>query len=132
MNKSLPQVFDAITIECVVYFNKGLIDHEVVKLVDIKKTVTRVNNVNSYIKIFIDKLKDTVIRKLPCLNLVKIELNVFDRNNILHRFIITISNMLQDLLKFKQKIDFNKTIIVCILYDNEMVFIGDINFTGLD
>ena len=35
-------------------------------------------------------------------------------------------------VKCKEKIDFNKTIIVCILYDNEMVFIGGINFTGLD
>ena len=38
-------------------------------------------------------------------------------------------------LLIKKNLQINKiykTIIVCILYDNEIVFIGDINFTGLD
>ena len=132
MNKSLLKGFYSTSMECNVYYKKNFMDYDVVKLVDVKKKVRHMNSVDSYIQNFIDKLKNNVIKKLPCLNLVTIQLSVLDNNNIIHRFVIKISNILQDLLKCKEKIDFNKTIIVCILYDNEMVFIGGINFTGLD
>jgi hypothetical protein len=132
MNKSLLKGFDSTSMECTVYYNKNFMDYDVVKLVDVKKKVRHMNSVNSYIQNFIDKLKNNVIKKLPCLNLVTIQLSVLDNNNIIHRFVIKISNILQDLLKCKEKINFNKTIIVCILYDNKIVFVGGINFTGLD
>lgn len=132
MNKSISGGFEVLTTKCKVYFNKGFLDYDVVKLVDVRKEVRYVSSDDNYIKLFIDDLKNMVIRKLPCLNLVSIQLSVLDNNKILHRFIITISNMVNDLLKLKQKIDLNKTIIVCVEYDNQIVFLGGLNFTGLN
>ena len=132
MNKSISGGFEVLTTKGKVYFNKGFLDYDVVKLVDTQKQVRYVSSDVNYIKLFIDDLKNMVIRKLPCLNLVNIQLSVLDKNKILDRFIITVSNMLQDLLKCKQKIDFNKTIVVCVEYDNQIVFLGGLNFTGLN
>jgi hypothetical protein len=61
-----------------------------------------------------------------------IQLNIFDKNNILHRFIISISNMIQDLLKLKNKISINKSVFISIEYQKQIIFIGHINFTGLN
>jgi len=132
MNKSISGGFEVLTTKGKVYFNKGFLDYDVVKLVDTQKQVRYVSSDVNYIKLFIDDLKNMVIRKLPCLNLVNIQLSVLDKNKILDRFIITVSNMLQDLLKCKKKIDFNKTIVVCVEYDNQIVFLGGLNFTGLN
>ena len=45
---------------------------------------------------------------------------------------VVITNMMWNLLKIKEKINLYKSIIVFIEYEGEMVFIGDLNFTGLD
>lgn len=59
-------------------------------------------------------------------------MGIFDKDNILHRLIIKVANMIKDILKYKEKIDFYKSVIVCVKYENEIVFMGNINFTGLN
>jgi len=132
MSDSPSNGFYANQIDCNVYCDEGYFDYEVSKLVDIKEDLKYFTDVNNYIRCFIEDLKNNVIKKLPNLNSVKIELNIFDRDNILHRFVILISNMIQDLLKFKQKINLCKSIIVSVEYENKLIFIGNINFTGID
>ena len=132
MRDSLSNGFYAKLIDCNVYYDEGYFDYEVSKLVDIKEELKYFTDVNNYIRCFIEYLKNNVIKKLPNLNSVKIELKIFDRDNMLHRFMIVISNMIQDLLKFKQKINLCKSIIVSVEYETKIIFIGNINFTGID
>jgi hypothetical protein len=132
MRDSLSNGFYAKLIDCNVYYDESYFDYEVSKLVDIKEELKYFTDVNNYIRCFIEHLKNNVIKKLPNLNSVKIELKIFDRDNMLHRFMIVISNMIQDLLKFKQKINLCKSIIVSVEYETKIIFIGNINFTGID
>jgi hypothetical protein len=132
MSDSLSNGFYAKLIDCNVYYDESYFDYEVSKLVDIKEELKYFTDVNNYIRCFIEHLKNNVIKKLPNLNSVKIELSIFDRDNILHRFVILISNMLHDLLKLKKKLNFYKSIIVSVEYENKLIFMGNLNFTGID
>jgi hypothetical protein len=124
--------FRAEIINCEVSYKKGNIDYEVLKLMDIKREIKYFKTTNSYINNFIDYMKCNVIKKLKNLNLVKIYLNIFDKNNILHRLIVNISNMLRDLLKYKEKFTFNKSVFVAITYENKLVFTGRLDFNDLN
>jgi hypothetical protein len=119
-------------VSCRVYYKSIFFDYEVSKLDDIKEELEYYKNTDAYIKGFIDYIKHNVIKKFKNLNSVKIELGIFDKDNILHRLIIKVANMIKDILKYKEKIDFYKSVIVCVKYENEIVFMGNINFTGLN
>ena len=132
MNERLPNGFYGKQVSCRVYYKSGFFDYEVSKLDDIKQELEYYKNTDAYIKGFIDYIKQNVIKKVKNLNLVKIELAIFDKDVILHRLIITVANMIKDILKCKEKIDFYKSVIVFVKYENEIVFMGNINFTGLN
>lgn len=115
-----------------VNYKKGIFDYEVSKLIDIKSEMVYYKNSDNYIRGFIEHMKTHIIKKLPNLKAVQIYLATLDENSIVIRFIVTISNMLQDILHIKHKISFRKSVFVYITYENEMVFSGIIDFTGLD
>ena len=131
MNKESINGFYGRNISCKVYYKEGFFDYEVSKLDNIKEEKLYFKNCDNYIRSFIEHIKNNVIKKLKNLNLVQIYLAIFDENNILHRFIVTISNMIQDLLKYKEKICFKKSVFVYVTYENNIVFTGNISFKGL-
>ena len=106
-------------------------DFEVADLKDIEREYDYCIGSDQYIKSFIEVMKERVIKKLPELNKVKIKLGIVDKNNIWHRLIITTVQMLHKILKIERKINFYKSIFVIIKYENEVVFIGDLNFEGI-
>ena len=114
-----------------VNYKIGFFDYEVEKLVDIKSELYYYKNSDNYIRGFIEYMKTHIIKKLPNLNAVKIYLAILDESNILIRFMITISNMLQDILKVNQKLTFKQSVFVYITYENKLVFNGIIDFTGI-
>ena len=118
-------------ISAMVNYKVGLFDYEVEKLVDIKSELYYYKNSDNYIRGFIEYMKTHIIKKLPNLNAVKIYLAIIDESNILIRFMITISNMLQDILKVNQKLTFKQSVFVYITYENKLVFNGIIDFTGI-
>jgi hypothetical protein len=132
MNEYSSNGFYGRQVSCRVYYNIGFFDYEVSKLDDIKEELEYYKNTDAYIKGFIDYIKQNVIKKVKNLNSVKIELTIFDKDVILHRLIITVANMIKDILKCKEKIDFYKSVIVCVEYENVIVFMGNLNFTGLN
>ena len=115
-----------------VHYNKGIFNYAVSDLIDIKSEMVYYKNCDTYIMGFIEHMKTHIIKKLPNLKAVQIYLATLDENSIVIRFMITISNMLQDILRIKHKMSFRKCIFVYITYENEMVFSGIIDFTGLD
>jgi len=76
-------------------------------------------------------MKERVIRYLPCLKKVDIKLGILDKNNMWHRFIIATTEMLFKMLNIKRKLNYYKSIFVIISYENNVVFIGRLNFEGL-
>ena len=113
-------------------FFKNEIDEHAIKLYNLEKEVFYSKNDIDYIRCFIENIKERVIKKCKNLSSVKIILATFDKNNIIHKLMVVITNMMWNLLKIKEKINLYKSIIVIIEYEGQTVFIGDLNFTGLD
>jgi len=116
--------FAADCIDCQVYYKPGLFDHDVERLENIHHKIRPYKDSDHYIKGFIDHIKHNVIKKFPNLSLIEIGISVFDNNNILHRLIVTVANMLQDILKIKGKFDTKNTVFVMVAYENKIVFTG--------
>jgi hypothetical protein len=77
-------------------------------------------------------MKERVIRYLPELEKVDILLATLDKNNLLHRLMISVTEMIKQMLNLKaRKIDYYKSVFVIIKYDGKNVFMGNLNFEGL-
>lgn len=107
------------------------LDYTISKINILQQEFIYCEKAEQYIKCFVDNMKENVIRKFNNLNLLEIEIRVFNKNKILHRFIVTISNMIRDLLNQKEKINLYHTLCIIIKYDNKIAFTGNINFTGI-
>ena len=107
-------------------------DFEIIDLKDIERERQYCFGSDHYIKNFIEVMKERVIKKLPDLNKIKIILGAFDKDNIWHRFMIVTVQMLFKILKIKREINFYKSVFVIIKYENHVVFMGDLNFEGIE
>jgi len=123
--------FYADCINCQVYYKPGFFDHDVERLENIHHKIRYFRDSDHYIKGFIDHIKHNVIKKFPNLSSIQIELFVFDKNNIFHRLMVTVGNMLREILKIKGKFDIKKTVFVMVAYENQIVFTGTIGFKGI-
>jgi len=122
------------SLQCNVNFKYKTIlknDFDIIDLKDIYRETGYCFGEEQYIKNFIEVMKEKVIKKLPKLNKVKIMLGVFDKNNMWHRFMVTTLKMLSQILQLEKKINFYKSIIVIIEYENKVVFTGNLNFDGI-
>jgi hypothetical protein len=108
-------------------------DYKIVEIKDLVQTINICKNINHYIKLYEEYIKDTVIRKLKNLNLVQTIFCVFDNNNILHRLSVSVIKMLDKLINDNEKIKINlyKSIICIVLYEGKINFIGNLNFDAL-
>jgi hypothetical protein len=113
------------------FFKNEINEHDI-NVDNLEKEISYCKNDVDYIKGFIEYIKERVIKKCKNLNSVKIMLATFDKNNLIHKIIIVLANMMKNLLKIKEKVDIYKSIFVVIEYEGQSVFMGDLNFTGLD
>jgi len=113
------------------FFKNEISEHDI-KVDNLEKEISYCKNDVDYIKGFIEYIKERVIKKCKNLNSVKIMLATFDKNNLIHKIIIVLANMMKNLLKIKEKVDIYKSIFVVIEYEGQSIFMGDLNFTGLD
>jgi hypothetical protein len=113
-------------------FFKNDINEDDIKLDNLEKEIIYCKNDVDYIKGFIEHIKERVIKKCKNLTSVKIMLATFDKNNLMHKIIIVISNMMKKLLQIKEKVNIYESIFVVIEYENQIIFTGGLNFTGLD
>ena len=72
----------------------------------------------------INFIKEEILIKLPNLRMAKIYMNTFDKNNLIHQFILSVGEFIGVLLK--RKCMLNEMIFVYIQYGNEIKFIGNI------
>lgn len=113
-------------------FCKNEINEHYIKLDNLEKEIIYCKNEAYYINRFIEHIKESVIKKCKNLGLVKIMLATFDKNNIIHKTIIVIANMMKKILKIQEKLNVYKSIFIVIEYEGQTIFMGDLNFTGLD
>jgi len=98
---------------------------------DLHEEIQYCRDTNEYIKRFVEFIKENVIRKYKDLDKIRIRVKMFDKNNIIHRFMVNVVDIIRDLMHIKDKIDFYKSIYVSVYNGHERVFTGQINFTGL-
>jgi hypothetical protein len=72
----------------------------------------------------VNYIKENILIKLPDLRLAKIYINTFDKNNIIHQFIISVGEFISNLLKRQCKM--NEMIFIYIQYGHEIKFIGNV------
>jgi hypothetical protein len=136
MDKYISKGFYAKIASCNFRYNqsffKNKINEDDIKVENIEKKLIYCKNDVDYIKVFIEHIKENVIKKCKNLNSVKIMLTTFDKNNLIHKIIIVVVNMMRNLLKIKEKVNIYKSIFVVIKYEGQCVFMGNLNFTGLD
>jgi hypothetical protein len=136
MSNYLQKGFYTLRASCNFRYNRNFFKNEIneedIKLDNLEKELFYCKNEIDYIRCFIDNIKERVIKKCKNLSSVKIILATFDKNNILHKLMVVISNIMRNLLKIKENINLYKSIIVFIEYEGKNVFIGGLNFTGLD
>lgn len=108
-------------------------DCELINVTDITREIGYCYGSDQYIMRFIEILKDRIIRYLPELDKVQIILGIFDKNKMLHRLMVGVLHLINKILKrgLNEK-KLYKSILTIIKYKNEVVFIGDLCFDGID
>lgn len=107
-------------------------DFVIINTTDIEREINYCNDSTQYIMRFIEMLKHRVIRLLPNLNKVKINIGIFDKDNILHRLIVGAYYVVCNILRKETiKKSFYKTIFTIIEYEDNIVFMGAISFDGI-
>jgi len=136
MSNYLKKGFYAKRASCNIRYNQSFFENEMneddIEINNLEKEIFYCKNDVDYIRCFIENIKDKVIKKCKNLGAVKIILATFDKDNIMHKMMVVIANMVWSLLKIKEKVNLYKSIIVFVEYEGVTVFIGDLNFTGLD
>jgi len=136
MDNYLQKGFYAKRASCKFQYNPSFFYNEIneydIKLYNVEQEFIYCKNDVDYIRCFIENIKENVIKKCKNLNSVKIILTTFDKNNMIHKLMVVIRNIMCNLLKIKEKINLYKSIIVEIEYEDQIVFFGNLNFTGID
>jgi hypothetical protein len=136
MDNYLQKGFYAKRASCNVQYNMSFFKNDInehdIKLDNIEKEMIYCKNDIDYIKCFIEHIKEKVIKKCKNLNSVKIMLATIDKNNLIHKIIIVITNMMKKILQIKEKVNIHESIFVVIEYEHQIVFTGILNFTGLN
>ena len=116
------------TIDCNISYTYGYDDYYINNIRDIVETKNTCKNINQYLKLYEEYIKDTVVRKLKNLDQIQITYCIFDKNNILHRLTVTVIEMLNKLFNNKEKKNLYKSIICMVWYEGRLNFIGGLNF----
>ena len=129
----IPFEYTTRTCNILYEYHYGNSDYTIVEIKDLVQTKNICKNINQYIRLYEEYIKDTVIRKLQKLNQVQTIFCVFDNNNILHRLSVSVIKMLDKLINDNEKIKINlyKSIICIVFYEGIINFIGNLNFDAL-
>jgi hypothetical protein len=121
-------------LRCKVYLKQSKLfegNFDIIKLEDIHSEKGICYGIYSYVNIYVDYIKEKIIRHLTELNKVDIIIMTFDNNNSFHRLIINVTDMIKKIYMKALNTDYYKSIFIIIKYYNKIVFIGDINFDHL-
>jgi hypothetical protein len=114
-------------IECKVYYSRGIWEHSVAKIETPIQNKYYFKTHDEYFKHIIAKLKEEVLRNVPDLGLISIQLIAFDSSNIMHKLILTAATMLQNIMHIREHIRLSKMACIVVTYDHIPIFIGSVS-----
>ena len=89
--------------------------------IDIKSnSIYKFKNENLHINNIIDYIKDNIIKNYPNLNNIKIKIELFNKNSLIHKFIIDIINRLNINLY-----QYDRLILIYIYNNDDIIFVGN-------
>jgi len=97
---------------------------EINRIEDLKQYRMNFKNELQYWYYVINYIKEKVLIKLPDLRRAKIHIKTFDKNNMIHQFILTVGEYISNLLK--RKFISKSTIFIYVQYGNQIKFIGNV------
>jgi hypothetical protein len=106
-------------------------DYKIEHVNIIKYEKVKFKSTEIYINLMINYIKDNIIKNCKNLKLVKIFIDAFDNKNIIHRFMVNVSNIIKDFLKLKGELNFSKTIFIFVIDGNKLLFSGILDFSHL-
>ena len=115
-------------IDCKLHFNRGIWEHSVAKIENPIENKYYFKTYDDYFKHIIAKLKEEILRNVPDLGLVSIQLLAFDSSNIMHKLILTVANMLKNIMHIREHIRLCKMACIVVTYDHIPIFIGSACF----
>lgn len=108
-------------VQAKVYYSPKL---EINRIEDLKQYRMKFKNELQYWYYVINYIKEKVLIKLPDLRRAKIHIKIFDKNNIIHQFILTVGEYISNLLK--RKFMSKYTIFIYVQYGSQIKFIGNV------
>jgi hypothetical protein len=134
MDNYLQKGFYAQRASCNVRYNRGFfrteLDEGNFQLDNLEKEIFYCKHEVDFIKRFIEHIKENVIRKCKNLGSVNIMLATFDKNNLMHKIIIVITDLMHNLLQIKKRVNIYKSVFVLIQNEGQIVFTGCLDFGG--
>ena len=116
-----PRCYDFV--EAKVYYensSKPIIKH----IADLKQYRMKFKTELQYWYYVINHIKEKILIKLPDLRRAKIYINTFDKNNIIHQFILSVAEFISNILK--KPFVLNQVIFIYVQYGSEIKFIGNV------
>ncbi len=110
-------------VEAKVYYensSKPIIKH----IADLKQYRMKFRTELQYWYYVINHIKEKILIKLPDLRRAKIYINTFDKNNVIHQFILSVAEFISNILK--KPFVLNQVIFIYVRYGNEIKFIGNV------
>lgn len=92
-----------------------------------QKQIINCKTVNQFLNMVINYIKDEIIRQYPCFEKFKIEISSVNYENIYHRIMVSINEIMALKLNIHE-INYNKSLVIIIWYETELVFITSVNF----
>ena len=97
---------------------------EIKDISDLKQYRMKFKTELQYWYYVINHIKEKILIKLPNLRKARIYINTFDKNNIIHQFILNVTEFIANILKKPFVLD--KVILIYIQYENKIKFIGNV------
>ena len=114
-----------------VLYEKDPIAYKVHNVTIMKYEKQKFKSNDLYINKMINYIKDNIIKNCTNLKTVNIYINVYDKSNIMHKFIVNVSNIIKDFLEIKGELNFSKSIFIFIMEENKLIFAGGLDFSHL-
>ena len=85
--------------------------------------------VRDYVRIYVDTLKDTVIRGLADMQRAHLVVFALDRNKVRHRMVLSLYNATCSILQIERQ-NICEMVFIQVVYSGRPVFLGSISFSG--
>lgn len=118
-------------INCKVYASPGFWDYSVAKIENPIQKRHYFRTADEYFKHIIAKIKEDILRNVPDLRYVNIQLHAFNSNNIMHKVILTVADIVHNLLHIREHINLSRLACIIITYNDIPIFIEGASLQGL-